>query len=177
MFAGLKYLVLLFILPFLVWIFIIGIKNRNNSNGKLIFIGFAIGILFIGIVWTISFLKQKMTLDKTDYYGEYIIDRNYFSGKQTDWQYNHFRIKITDTDSIFLYVTEKQRIIKTYKGTITTVDLSSSRLVINMDQPTHHILTTNPTTYREPWDFYLVFNSPKFNNMFFRKGKWKEIEK
>ncbi|WP_188599604.1 hypothetical protein [Polaribacter pacificus] len=45
-----------------------------------------------------------------------------------------------------------------------------------MDKPNHHITETNPTTYREPWwNFYLVFKSKKFNNMYFRKGKWKKI--
>src|SRR4051812_5379886 len=41
------------------------------------------------------------------------------------------------------------------------------KLIINMEQPTHHILTSNPTTYRSAWSFYLIFNSPKFGNMFF----------
>jgi len=45
-----------------------------------------------------------------------------------------------------------------------------------MTQPTIHILASNPTTYRNAWNFYLVFNSPKFGNMFFKKGKWEEIE-
>ncbi len=33
----------------------------------------------------------KTELDKSDYYGEYVINRDYFKGEQTDWQYNHFR--------------------------------------------------------------------------------------
>jgi hypothetical protein len=39
-----------------------------------------------------------------------------------------------------------------------------------MEQPTHHIMTSNPTTYRSAWSFYLVFYSPKFNNVYFKKG-------
>jgi hypothetical protein len=46
-----------------------------------------------------------------------------------------------------------------------------------MEQPTHHIMTSNPTTYRGVWDFDLVFNSPAFDNMYFTKGKWKPINK
>jgi hypothetical protein len=45
-----------------------------------------------------------------------------------------------------------------------------------MEQPTHHILTGNPTTYRNSWDFYLVFYSSKFNNVFFKKGKWEKLD-
>ena len=35
---------------------------------------------------------------------------------------------------------------------------------------------SDPTIYRKVWGFFLVFNSPQFNNMYFRKGKWKEIK-
>jgi hypothetical protein len=45
-----------------------------------------------------------------------------------------------------------------------------------MPQPTHHILSSNPTTYRYPWDFHLVFYSPKFNNLYFKKGEWEAID-
>ncbi|WP_242529653.1 hypothetical protein [Psychroflexus sp. ALD_RP9] len=122
-------------------------------------------------------MTSKTELDKEDYYGEYVINRDYFKGEQTDWQYNHFRFEITDEDSIFFYVTDKEKILKTYRGTIkTTTPYSSARLIIEMDQPTHHIMTSNPTTYRSAWDFYIVFKSPKFYNVFFEKGKWKLIE-
>ena len=122
-------------------------------------------------------LWEKKVLDKSDFYGEYIIDRNYFSGKQADWQYNNFRFEIKKNDSIYFYVTDGKIINETYKGTISTLaPYKSARLVIEMEKPTHHILTTNPTIYREVWDFFMVFNSPKFHNMYFRKGEWKEIE-
>lgn len=120
--------------------------------------------------------REKKVLDKEDYYGEYIIDRNFFKGEQADWQYNHFRFKITSTDSIYFYVTEGERIVETFKGTIEkSTHYSSVRIKTKMDQPNHHILQTYPTTYREIWDFYLVFKSPKYHNMYFRKGKWKSI--
>lgn len=35
---------------------------------------------------------------------------------------------------------------------------------------------SDPTIYRKVWGFFLVFNSLEFNNMYFRKGKWKEIK-
>ena len=45
-----------------------------------------------------------------------------------------------------------------------------------MEEPNHHILIENPTTYRQVWNFYLVFNSKKFNNVFFKKGNWKPLK-
>ncbi len=177
MFLGFKLLFLLIISPLLVWIIIIGLKNRRNSNGKIILTTaiVSLGVLIFSISYTL--LSRKITLEKDDFYGEYVIDRNYFSGKNADWQYNHFRFEITEDDSIFFYVIEKEKLIQSYPGIITTVKpYNSERLVIQMEKPTHQILDSNPTIYREAWGFYLVFNSPKFSNMYFRKGEWKNID-
>lgn len=151
---------------------------------RKLLIGKILGFIFIGmtglvfLVITLNWATSKTVLNKKDYYGEYVINRNYFKGKQTDWQYNHFRFEITEEDSIFFYVTDKERILKTYRGTISTTNPNnyiSDRLIIEMEQPTHHIIKSNPTTYRSAWSFYLVFYSPKFKNVFFKKGKWKSI--
>ncbi len=177
MFLGIKLLFLLIISPIIIWILFIGLKNSEKIFGKLIIWGFAIVVISFVIVMTVGLLAKKKVLEKNDFYGEYTIDRNYFKGKQADWQYDNFRFEITKDDSIFFYVTEGEKKEKTYKGNITTVKpYSSERLVIRMEQPTHHILKTNPTIYRQAWDFYMVFKSPKFNNMFFRKGEWEMIE-
>ena len=132
------------------------------------------GLVFLSGI--IQWLNSKTELEKEDQYGEYIINRDYFEGEQTDWQYEHFRFEITEEDSLFFYVTDREKILKTFRGTIkTTAPYRSARLMIEMDEPTHHILSSNPTTYRSAWDFYLVFESPKFHNLFFEKGKWKPI--
>ena len=150
---------------------------------RKLWIGKILGFIWLGIFGLallsgiVQWLTSKTELEKEDYYGEYVVNRDYFEGEQTDWQYNHFRFEITDEDSIFFYVTDKEKILKTFRGTIkTTTPYSSARLIIEMEQPTHHILTSNPTTYRSAWNFYLVFKSPKFYNVFFEKGKWKPTE-
>jgi len=66
-------------------------------------IGFiGIGILSL-IIFSISiqWLTSKTELEKEDYYGQYIVNRNYFSGKQADWQYSNFRFEIKENDFIF----------------------------------------------------------------------------
>ncbi len=143
----------------------------------------------LGLIWIIisglillSGIAQWLTadtlLEKKDYYGEYIVNRDYFPGRQTDWQYDNFRFEIKNNDSIYFYVTNKEEILKTYRGTITTTkSYRSQRLIINMEQPVHHIMRTNPTTFRSAWSFYLVFYSPEFNNVYFKKGKWKSRDK
>jgi hypothetical protein len=170
----------IFILVPLTGILLIAwLLSRKRLVGKIL------GLIWLGIFGLIllsgvtRWLTSKKELSKGDYYGEYVINRDYFKGKQSDWQYNHFRFKITNQDSIFFYFTDKEKILKTYRGTIRTTDpkdYNSDRLIIEMEQPTHHILTGNPTTYRSAWSFYLVFNSPKFHNIFFKKEQWKPIE-
>ena len=165
----------IFLITILVLI-IAGIKREK----KISYLALSIWIVIIGIEILVFVTKPfytKKILDKEDYYGEYIIDRNYFSGRQSDWQYNSFRFEIKKNDSIYFHQTNGRSIIKTYKGKISSRTIfKSARLKISMEKPSIHILDTNPTTYREVWDFYLVFDSPKYSNMFFRKGKWKEIK-
>lgn len=174
---GFNLFMIFIFLPFIGIILVVWLLSRKKIFGKIIAIS-CLGILsltFLSI--TIHWFTAKKKLKKKDYYGQYIVNRNYFKGEQTDWQYNTFRFEITENDSIRFYLTDKEKILKIYRGTITTTEsYSSKRLIINMEQPTFHILTSNPTTYRSAWSFYLVFYSPKFNNMFFKKGKWKSIE-
>lgn len=155
----------------LIWLF-----SKNPIFGKilgLMWVG-AFGLLILSII--ANKLSTPIFLQKKDYYGEYIVNRDHYPGYQADWQYKTFRFEIKDNDSIYFHVTEKNKVLETFRGTIeTTQHHTSERLIINMEQPTHHILTTNPTIYRSPWSFYLVFDSPKFNNVFFKKGKWKAL--
>ena len=152
----------------LAWMF-----SKKKIFGK------TIGVIILGVISLVIvssalqiFIKKKV-LNKEDYYGSYVVDKKYFQGMQANWQYDHFRFEIKDNDSVYFYVTDKDEIKQTYKGTISTVTpYKSAVLVLHMAQPTHHILTTNPTIYRNVWGFELVFNSPKFNNVFFTKGEW-----
>jgi len=149
----------------------------NKIFGKIVgyfWLGL-VGLFILGTI--IRLLTDKKELEKNDYYGEYIVNRNYFPGKQANWQYDNFRFEIKDNDSIYFHVTDKEKILKTYRGAIsTTKPYGSERLLITMEQPAHHIMTSNPTTYRSAWSFYLVFYSPKFNNVYFKKGKWKPLD-
>lgn len=145
--------------------------------GRLLAAGWILIFAFVLLVFVANWLTSKKVLDEEDYYGSYVINRDYFKGPQADWQYNHFRFEITDQDSIYFHVTEKEKILKTYRGIISTkTPYESARLKIYMEKPSHHIVEGWPTTYRSTWNFHLVFYSPKFNNVFFEKGKWKPID-
>lgn len=120
---------------------------------------------------------MNMPIEKKDYYGSYVIAREFFSGDQVDWQYDHFRFEIKDNDSIYFYLTNGAKINKTFRGGISTVTLDTNEnLVLHMDTPTHHILKTNPRLYFKDNDLFLIFKSKKYHNVYFKKGEWREIE-
>lgn len=173
--AGIQFI--LYIFPISVILLLLGLFTKKKIFGiALIGMWCALILMFL-LAAVLNPFNTKKSLDQSDFYGEYIIDRNYFKGEHADWQYNSFRFEIKKNNSIYFYVTDCEIINETYIGTIATVTpYNSARLVLEMEKPNHHILTTNPTIYREIWDFHMVFNSPKFNNMYFRKGEWKEIE-
>lgn len=166
----------LFILLISFVLLLYSYKTENYGFRKLIIKVWIFAISFVVLGNVFRLILTKKVLVKEDYYGEYIVNRNYFAGKQADWQYNNFRFQIKENDSIYFYVTNKEKIHKTYKGIITTKKpFNSERLIIIM-QPSHHIIESNPTIYRNTWGFDLVFYSNKFNNVYFTKGKWKRIE-
>ena len=165
------------VIPATIFLLILGVLSKKQTYFKLLgCLWIPLGCL-MGLTLLISIFPDQTILEKKDYYGMYIIDRNFYPGKQADWQYNHFKLEITKKDSIFLYKMHKKKVVTIAKGSITTVKpYSSERLVLHMAAPNHHITATNPTTFRKTKDnFYLVFHSDKFKNLFFRKGTWKKI--
>ncbi len=144
---------------------------------KMIF-GKILGGLWLGVVaiivlsFSIQYFTSKIELTKDDFYGSYVVDGSMFPGRQSDWQYDHFRFVIDRNDSIRFYVTNKQAVLRIYKGSVSAVtSYRSARLAIRMEQPTHPILQSNPTIYRSHSAFILVFASGIYGNMFFTKGK------
>lgn len=147
--------------------------TQNNLFGKILGFGWSALGITVALTYIAYKLSAKVVLEKADYYGSYVIDRDFFPGRQADWQYDHFRFEIRPDDSLFFYVTEKERVLNTIRGRIGTVSpYGSARLVLTMAQPAHHIVADNPTTFRSSWRFYLVFDSRLFGNVFFKKGEW-----
>ncbi len=175
---GIAFLIIIFvIIPLTIILFIIWLVNKKKIFAQ------AIGCLWLPIFSLVLLLvilnifTKKMELDKDDVYGEYIIDRTKFPGKQADWQYNHYRFEITENKKFLFHLTEKNGIKKTYKGRIEFLRAyEHPRIVLHFEKPTYHIIEDNPTLYRNVWLFYYVFHSDKFGNVFFKKGKWKPIE-
>lgn len=169
-------LVLFLFLGFITLILLLA----SHLTKKKIFIKLSLGIwilvvLLFLIIILINFLNNKTNVEKNDYYGTYIIDRNKFKGENADWQYNHYRFEITKNDELNLYVTNKNKVLKIYKRKIEFKEgLASPHLKIINENP-NFILESEPTLYRDSWDFYLVFKTKPYSNMFFKKGEWKAI--
>jgi len=171
-------LLLLILVPITVLLLLLWLFTKKRIFGKIaggIWLGF---IYLIILLFIVDFATSKKEIEKDDIYGDYVIDRDKFPGKQADWQYNHYRFTITKDNKILFYITEKERIIKTIKGKaeIKEYYTPSPRLKLIFEEPKFHIIADNPTLYREIWSFYYVFYSDKFQNVFFKKGTWHSID-
>lgn len=162
--------------PLTILLGIIWLISRKKLFGKLLaFVWLPIFglILLVGIM---RIFTEKKNLDRQDIYGEYVIDRTKFAGTQADWQYDHYRFEITEKNEFIFYLTEKDKIIKTYKGHVEFLEAyKQPRIIIHTPESSYHLIEEKPTLYRNIWSFYYVFRSPKFGNVFFTKGKWKPI--
>lgn len=158
--------------------YLIYLLKKNTKRSRFIAKSiFGFGVMAIVVLLTLKRLNSKIEISREDIYGEYIIDRSKFSGPQADWQYNHFRFVITPTDSFYFYETEGKKILKTHRGTVHFLEVyNRPRIVIEMDRSSHHIIESEPTLYRNTWDFNYVFKSPKFKNVFFKKGEWDALD-
>lgn len=146
-------------------------KTLNKTTRIVLFL-----IIGLTIVVIARRINKKMQLDRNDVYGEYIIDTTQFYGEQAKWQYNHYRFEIKRNNKILFHLTRKNKIVKTYIGTVEFLEgYKRPRIVIHFKDPVYHIVANNPTLYREIWSFYYVFNSSKFGNVFFKKGNWEPI--
>lgn len=176
---GFNFAMIFIVLPLSVLLFLIWFISKKNIFGIIIIVLWGAVIFLVLLSFILKPFYEKIKLEKEDYYGEYVVNREYFAGEQSDWQYNHYRFEIKENDSIYFYVTDENKVIKTFKGIIETTDknvYNSARLILKMNEPTHHIVSENPTTYRDIWNFYLVFHSSKYSNMFFIKDNWEPIE-
>jgi energy-coupling factor transporter transmembrane protein EcfT len=173
---GLAFLFIFFLI-ISIFLFILKLIFKKKI---FVLLNIAWWIFFISIPFLlaiVSVFTSKKEVEKDDIYGDYIINRKMCAGKQADWQYNHYRFKITKGNKIFFYITEKENIIKTIEGKVAFTEFDHSpHLKLELEKPKFHILQENPTLYREIWSFYYVFESDKYKNVFFTKGNWKPID-
>ncbi len=135
-------------------------------------------IAFIFLMFRLFSVEKNTDSIRQALNGMYVVDRARFAGPQADWQYNHYRFEITPDDSLFLYVTVHERVVKTIK-TAFTYHLTNNNPKITLQTPTpqHHLFRKRPILIQEGNSFYYVFFSKKYGNIFFTKGEWEAIDK
>ena len=133
----------------------------------------------LGSVWIVAIVvgatslirehyQTPLRLTKQEIIGNYRIDKRFYPGKNTDWQYDHYRFTITPTDSIYFYLTNKNTILKTFKGKLKYSSGPPDLWSIQSDT-TYHVIKYRPLLHRGNRKFYYVFHSDIYGNMFFRK--------
>jgi len=174
-----------FLIPFSIVVFIIWILTYLKWKSHLVlYFLISVWVIFIGLILLVSIsgpYRSSMSLLKEDIYGEYVIDRTKFAGKQAEWQYEHFRFELTEEDQMIF----KEKIYDGYwKSDTVNITFSSGyyddhlseycnqKIRIQSDSTNHHIIHDNPTLFRKRKHFYYVFDSEKFDNVFFIKKKW-----
>ncbi|RFZ91727.1 hypothetical protein D0C36_09710 [Mucilaginibacter conchicola] len=163
--------------PLAMIIALLWLISRKKIFGILLLVGFLGLCSLIALSALMEFINARKVLTRQDIYGEYVIDRPMFKGKQADWQYDHFKLELTPQNKFNFYLLDNGKVIKAYNGNISfNNNYTSPRLGIQPDSPVHHIISGNPTLYRGKFSYYYVFESAKFGNVFFKKGKWKPIE-
>jgi hypothetical protein len=136
-------------------------------------------IFLTGIFWILETFSRPMILTQKDIIGNYVIDKSKFPGKQADWQYENFKFTITENEELIFKSRIYDNIWKsdTVKISYSTgyYDLDKEeycnrKIRIDSDSTSHHIISDNPTLFRQNFGkFYYVFESEKFGNVFFKK--------
>lgn len=133
--------------------------------------------VFILVMFSLGYshLAKPMNLDSDDYYGEYFIDKSIFPGKNSEWQYKHFRLEIKYNGDVLLHTLGGDKKIKVYKGKVQ-IDGSkpSASIRFDMSKPTSHVMQYQPKVYRSAWGFTLVMKSTKYYHMYFKKKSFRD---
>ena len=174
---GFNLFVAFIVFPLTLFLSILWIFTRKKIFIKVIAVVWISIISLVIFASVMNILFSNKNIERDDLYGDYIIDRSKFPGKQADWQYSHFRFRITKENKFTFYLTEGNKITKTHTGTVSFLEsYARPRLVLHVNTPIYHIIADNPTLYYTGSSFYYVFNSPKFGNVFFVKGEWKPLD-
>ena len=167
-------IILYFFGPVTILLLLVGIIFREKVILKSIV---ALWILLIGLILLAAlaeFINTPKRVQESDLYGEYVIDKTKFGGKQADWQYQHYKFEIKSNKTLVFSQLQNNGKFKTEIVNVKIYD-DGVRSYLNLisTEKNSHIIQESPTLFRKRFCFYYVFNSKKFGNMFFKKGTWK----
>ena len=135
----------------------------KNKGPKWLFISFFAFIFFCFNYSTIRYFEKPIRLTKEDIVGKYEVDTDFYPGLNANWQHNNYSFEITKNDKF---------ILNHSNGSQLSFDISWSSgppFLWSIKNPNHQIISNQVTLYRSHFNFYYVFKSSKWGNMFFRK--------
>lgn len=140
---------------------------------KILGVAWGVFLLLIVVTYLCQPMLKPVVLEKDDIYGKYRVDKTKYSGRQADWQHDHHLIEINSNDTLTLYIFDDNgHTIKEEKVKISFNEgwVNAPRIVIHSDLTSNHIIKSSPTLYRKRFfNFYYVFESELYGNMFFKK--------
>ena len=123
--------------------------SLKNTKASILFGLSIICLLCLVVVASKTPYFKPMAVTQNDIIGEYVIDREKFSGKQADWQYENFRFKVTAENQLIFQS-------KTHDGNWNsdTIQISytsgyfesdkneycNKKIIVHSDSTTHHIV-------------------------------------
>ncbi len=98
-------------------------KKLTFKRIALISIGTPVIIILSTLIIekVIDFVKSPMTIRKYNIEGDYVINRGLFSGKNCDWQFEHYTLRIYK-DTLYLKVFNNRKLVNIYKRPIFYTD-------------------------------------------------------
>lgn len=188
MINGLPILFLFIMLPITIVLLVLWAitywKSKRHIPGIILLVFWKYFFILIALVYFLEWSLKPVILTTKDIYGTFVIDKDKFAGKQADWQYENIRFKITEKEEMIFqtriykdnWKTEKVKVsFSTGYYYLNLKEYCNRRLIIHSDSTNHHIIQNNPTLYRKNFSrFYYVFESEKYGNVFFKKGKWNQ---
>ena len=93
--------VIFLIITLFLWLLKLIFKKKTFNT---IILGLWVLFISLPVLLIIeSIFTSKKEIDKDDIYGEYVINKNKCPGKQADWQYEHYRFKITKDNKLHFF--------------------------------------------------------------------------
>lgn len=154
----------------LIGFYLMNISTVENSKLNLFLYSIISSIIILASLHFYSLFTNKMTIDGDDLVGEYEIDKTMFPGANADWQHKKYRFSINNKDELIFI--ERQNNVEVKRCTVginVLTHYESYRIETGYNGSCHHVLTSSPTIYRYPWSFHLIFKSPYYGNMYFKK--------
>ena len=145
----------------LIWVLVDGVGKGWKSVLKRLFFILLMPVVFLGALrW-----NSKVKPARDDVIGVYQVDRDFYPGKQADWQYETYELEVTETHLIV----RDSRASREWRYIVHWFADPEYRWTFASEDPRHHLVAEGPAIYRERFGYYYVFRSRLYGNVFFRK--------